>query len=134
MVSGVVGVVAIVFGLVGLISPRAFKNRLQRILNFRVKLIVYVFIAVFAVFILLNVLRADSVPAMIAAIIGLVITVKIIKLATAKSSETLSVWMEQRSLMFFRKIGGQVLTLDTFPISKFWRTRERVHEENRERP
>jgi hypothetical protein len=102
MIPGIIGFIMMLFGSVGLISPRMFKAHLRRRMNFRVKFIVYGFIVIFTVFILISVIKAQGMPAKIAGLAGLIITIKIIMLITSKSSERLSAWLEKKPLIFFR--------------------------------
>lgn len=102
MLTKIVGVIVTLFGFLGIINPLAFKNRLMRRMNFRLKLVVYGFILVFAVLILGSVFKAEGIAAKTAAVVGLVITIKIIMLITTKSSEKLSELLEKKSMTFFR--------------------------------
>ena len=102
MLAKIVSVILMIAGLLGLLNPGAFKNRLRRKMNFTMRLIVYAFILVFAMLILGSVLRAEGTAAKMAGIVGLIVTIKVIMLITSKSSEKLSLWLEGRSLKFFR--------------------------------
>ncbi|MFA6635810.1 MAG: hypothetical protein WCV56_01680 [Candidatus Omnitrophota bacterium] len=111
MILRIMGVIMMLFGSVGLISPRMFKARLQRRMNFRVKFIVYGFILIFAVFILISVVKVQGMLSKIAGLAGLVITIKIVMLVTSKSSERLSMWFEKRPPIFFRLLAFIVFVM-----------------------
>ncbi len=102
MLASIAGVIAILFGVLGIINPQGCKNRLRRRINIRMRFIVYAFILVFAVLVMGSAFRAQGIPAKIAGVAGLIITIKVIMLITTKSSETLSIWLEKRPLSFFR--------------------------------
>lgn len=91
-----------IFALLWLVNPKAFKNRLQRKMNRRLKFIIYAFIMVFAALIIGSILKARGLAAKIAGLAGLIITIKIIMLTTSKSSEAISKWLAGKSLNFFR--------------------------------
>ncbi len=102
MLSKIAGVITIFCGLLGTINPRSFKSRLCRKMSFRLKFVVYGFIVIFAMFILVSMVNAQGMPAKIAGLGGLIITIKTIMFVTSKSTEKLEVWLGSKSLNFFR--------------------------------
>lgn len=102
MLSNIIGIIAMVFGALGIINPGGFKKRVRRRMNLRMKLVVYLFIAIFAAGIGVNALSTENMLSKIGALVGLIITIKVIIFITSKSSDKFSEFLETRSLNFFR--------------------------------
>ncbi|HPN72751.1 MAG TPA: hypothetical protein PKZ41_02010 [Candidatus Omnitrophota bacterium] len=111
MFTRIAGIIVMLFGLSGVINPLWFKNRVVRKINFRIRFVVYAFVLVFAVLILAHAARAEGLAAKVAAMAGLVITIKIIMLITTKSGEKISAMLEGKALNFFRIWAGVFLAM-----------------------
>ncbi len=111
MISGLAGIILMLIGLLGIINPQRVKKRIIRKMGFRLKLIVYGFILVFAVIILVSTIKAQGFLARIGGIIGLIVTIKVIMLVTSKSSEKLSAFLDAKPLIFFRSWAAIVFVM-----------------------
>ena len=102
MLSKILGIISIVLGLLWLIKPQALKNRLSKKMSRRLKLIVYIFIIIFGFGIITSIAKAQGILPKIAAILGIVVTVKFILFITSKTSEKISDFLKSKPLYYFR--------------------------------
>jgi len=106
MLSKILGSIWIITGLLWTIKPVMLKNRLNKKMSRKLRLVVYVFIAVFGLFIIGSALKARGLLPKIAGLLGIIITIKAILLLTSKSSEKMLAWWSGRPVVFFRALGA----------------------------
>ena len=102
MLAKIIGAFWTIFGLIWIIKPLSLKARLQKKLNRRIKLIVYIFLLIFGVIIIASVIKAHGWAAKVAGLAGIAITIYAIRLLTSRASGKIIEWLSKRGAYFFR--------------------------------
>ena len=111
MLSKILGTIWIILGILWLIKPEGFRNRLKRKMNRKMRRIVLGFLLVFAFLMIGSVFKAPGVLAKIIGVIGIIIVIRGILLLTSKASEKMREWLSERPLMYFRICASILLVI-----------------------
>ena len=102
MLAKILGVIWILAGLFWVVRLDCLKGWLKNRTNKRIRLIRLGIVLVAGIMLIGSVFRVPGILPKLVLIIGLVISIKAIKLITSKASEGMTGWWEDRSLIFFR--------------------------------
>ncbi|RKY40580.1 MAG: hypothetical protein DRP85_08335 [Candidatus Makaraimicrobium thalassicum] len=111
MLSKILGIIWIVFGVLWLIKPQILRNRLKKKMNRRIRRVVYGFMMIFGFLLIGSVIKARGLLPKIIGLAGIVLAIKAIILITSKTSERILDWWADKPLLFFRTAALLVLTI-----------------------
>ena len=100
----IIGTFWTVFGIFWLIKPASLKTRLEKKMGRKIKFIVYVFVIVFGILMLASVIRAPGWLSKLVGLLGIVITIYIIRLLTNRTSGQILLWLGKKPVPFFRAL------------------------------
>ena len=102
MLLKIVGVLWILFGLLWLIKPEIFRNRIRKKMNRKMRWIVFGFILMFGIMMMSAIFKAEGFLPKVVGIIGMIIAIRAIMLLTSKTSQKVFDWWGERPLKYFR--------------------------------
>lgn len=109
MISKIIGMIWILFGILWLFKPDLLKNRLKKKMSRKVRRTISGIIIVFGLFLIGGIITSPGLLVKIIGIIGVIIMVKAVLVLTSKTSEKALEWLADRSLLVFRIWAGVVL-------------------------
>jgi len=111
MIGKILGIIWIILGALWIIKPQILRDRMKKKMTRKLRWVVFIFIMIFGLSLIGGVIRAEGFLLKLVGIIGFIIVIKGVLLATSKTSEKILGWWQSKPLVFFRIWGLFVLLM-----------------------